>query len=520
MYTARISTTDPHAFPSLGAVLRDSRYTNTDLYLHVEPGRYTEPRALEITTRVMVVPVGGPGTVEVSVSAADSVFVVKGARGALELYGVNVRGGEDAPDSPPIRADRGTRFKAVDSVFTSGTEIEVSGDGTEVDNCRFDGCGLFWKRGTGGFVRDTVFRGAALLFWRAVDPTVSGVRFSDHDKSAVVVSESSVAVTDCVVTDVGKPDGSAVFVKDGADATFTDLSISAGRGRAVVVSGEGTRASLTSCRIDNPGDWAVAAANATVTADGLTVQNTRAPGVYLLGSRFTGRGLVFERLGSVAVAGSQSRIELSDVEIRDARRGTGLCGRGVYLSKGRLEADGIRASDLDGDLVSATDAEVSLASVRAERVRGVLRAKENSTLTVRGLEAVDSEQYVLAAEEGATVRVSDSLLTGGTSEPVHSRGADVTLVSVTVSGSGAVGAVVEDGGLITLDDTVLRDGRGVGLRVRDTTSRARLVRSRITGNAGAGVHAPPDADVEMCDVMLRDNGEGDHVSLREERTAG
>ena len=88
MYTARVSQTDPHAFPSLRAVLRDARYANTDLYLHVEPGHYTEPYALEITTRVMVVPVGGPGTVEISVDSVDSVFVVTGDRAALELYGV------------------------------------------------------------------------------------------------------------------------------------------------------------------------------------------------------------------------------------------------------------------------------------------------------------------------------------------------------------------------------------------------------------------------------------------------
>lgn len=60
MYTARVSQTDPHAFASLRAVLRDARYANTDLYLHVEPGRYAEPYALQITSRVMIVPVGGP----------------------------------------------------------------------------------------------------------------------------------------------------------------------------------------------------------------------------------------------------------------------------------------------------------------------------------------------------------------------------------------------------------------------------------------------------------------------------
>ncbi|QVJ01293.1 hypothetical protein KGD82_24640 [Nocardiopsis eucommiae] len=141
MYTARISPSDPRAFASLRAVLHDPRHAGTDLYLHLEPGLYTEPHCLEITTRVMVVPVAGPGSVEIAVQGDDSVFAVAGERASLELYGVHVRG---AAGHPGVRTAPGTRFRAIDTVFSSGS-LKIHGDGTEIVNCRFeDGGSTGW----------------------------------------------------------------------------------------------------------------------------------------------------------------------------------------------------------------------------------------------------------------------------------------------------------------------------------------------------------------------------------------
>lgn len=567
MYTARVSKTDPHAFPSLRAVLRDARYANTDLYLHVEPGHYTEPYALEISTRVMVVPVGGPGTVEISASAPDSVFVVKGDRGALELYGIHVRGRRDAPGRPTILAEQGTRFKAVDSVFTSGAEIEVMGDGTEVVNCRFDGCGLFWKRGTGGFVRDAVFRGAALLFWQAVNPTVSSVRFSDHDHSAVVVAESSVTVTDCAMTGTGPPDGASVFVKEGADARFTDLSISDSPGAAVFATGEGTRialdrlnlagwkhtkvgvgvgpgaeAVLTSSRIDAEGAVVpvMSVKKGSATVRDLVVENTGMEGLLVKDGRLTGRGLVFRGLAKPGITAVGSRIELSDVEFAGGLPDSEAPASGFYLSDCRLEADGVRASDLNGTVLMTSGGRATLTSVSTERVKYVVMAGEDSTVAVRGARVGENWGTAFLAGENSTVTVHDAritenrgsafsarrggsltavdaLVSGTEREACWADGGSLTLTSVTVSGATGPGAVAGQGGELTLEDTVIRDGNEAGIRVLDAKSRAALLRSRITGNALAGVRAHPEAAVERQDTVLRYNGGGDRAHVREEQ---
>jgi hypothetical protein len=545
MYTARVSQTDPHAFASLRAVLRDARYANTDLYLHVEPGRYTEPYALEITSRVMIVPVGGPGTVEVSVASADSVFTVKGDRGALELYGIHVRGRLDAPGSPTVLAGRGTRFKAVDCVFTSGPEVEVNGDGTEVVNCRFDGCGLYWKRGTGGFVRDADFHGASLLFWRAVNPTVSSVRFTDHDQAALILAESSAAVTDCVMTGCGKPDSGSIVLRDGAQARFTDLSISAGPGAAILAGHEGTRitvsglsltgwthekagivvgrgaeASFTSGRIDAAGaaSTAVAVNGGSVTVEDLVFENIGEQAFSVMDGRLSGRGLVCRRLGSYAIMAQRSRIELADVEFTETLPGARAHASGFFLAESRLDADGVRASELTGVVIlTSDDSRATLTSLSAERVRRAVLADGTSTVTVHGARVTESRGAAFTTNDRGCLTVVDALVSGAEDTAVWVKGGSLTLTSVTVSGSAWDGAAVEEGGELTLEDTVVRDGHGTGVSVRGAKSRATLIRSRVTGNAGAGVRAHPDAVVEVRDAVLRDNGGGDRVCAEGER---
>ncbi|GAA1464931.1 right-handed parallel beta-helix repeat-containing protein [Nocardiopsis exhalans] len=541
MYTARVSQTDPHAFASLRAVLRDARYANTDLYLHVEPGRYAEPYALQITSRVMIVPVGGPGTVEISV-AADSVFVVKGDRGVLELYGIHVRGGTDTSDSPTVLAEQGSRFKAVDSVFTSGTEVEVNGDGTEVVNCRFDGCDLYWKRGTGGFVRDAVFRGAGLTFWRAVNPTVSSVRFSDYDQGSLTIADSSVTVTDCVMTGFGKAKGGSLIVKDGSDARFHNLSITGSPDYSVLAVGEGTRVafngfsltawtneksgiaiglgaevSFAASRIDAVGAASTAVTvseRGTVTVEDLVVENTGAQAFFVKESRLSGRGLVCRRLGSYAIAALRSRIELADVEFTAMLPGAENDASGFYLSDSRLDADGARASDLTGAVIlTSDDSQATLTSVSAERVWKPVMALGISTVRVHGARVTESGAAAFSTNDRGSLTVVDALVSGTGDTAVWSRGGSLNLTSVTVSGTAGAGAAVEEGAELTLEDTVVRDGHGVGVSVRGPKSQVKLLRSRITGNAGAGLQTHPETVVETQDTVIRDNEGGDRAHL-------
>lgn len=542
MYTARISPSDPHAFASFGAVLHDPRHAHTDLYLHAEPGVYTEPRCLEITTRVTVVPVAGPGSVEIVAEGGDSVFAVTGERAALELYGVQVRG---ASGHPGVRTGPGTRFRAIDTVFSSGSQLRIHGDGTEIVNCRFEGGGLHWLGGAGGVLRDTHFRNAYLAFKDADGPAVSSVAFSNLVIGAFGIVGSTVTVTDCTMVNAEVDADFTLGITRGSDVRVTGLSISGGGSSGVMVTGEGTRAVLTDFRVSDWGEdrYGIAvgtgsvahlssgrisdsastgmAVKGTVTADRLGFENVRSTNVLVQGGHLTGRGLRFEGMGQAAILAFESRVELSDVEFADAHPDSylpssesSLYGRGVHVRGSRLEADGLRGTDLAGPVATVTGSEAVLASLSSERTRGTVLAEEGSTVTVRGLEAAGDHGAAVRSRTGSTVEVVDARVSDVSGVALAAHEASLSLTSGEVSGAKGAGALADDGGTVTLEDVVIRDGRHAGLGAADATSRVAAARCRITGNAGAGVRAHPDAVVETRDVTFQDNGGGDreHVS--------
>ncbi|MFE1167815.1 right-handed parallel beta-helix repeat-containing protein [Nocardiopsis sp. NPDC058789] len=540
MYTARISPSDPRAFASLRAVLHDPRHAGTDLYLHLEPGLYTEPHCLEITTRVMVVPVAGPGSVEIAVQGDDSVFAVAGERASLELYGVHVRG---AAGHPGVRTAPGTRFRAIDTVFSSGS-LKIHGDGTEIVNCRFEDGGLHWLGGAGGVLRDTHFHNAFLAFKDAVGPTVASVEFSNLVMGAFAVVRSTVTVTDCAMTNGGVDADFSLGITQGSDVRVSGLSISGGGSGGVMVTGEGTRAVLTDLRVSDWGEerYGIAvgtgaeahlssgrisdatstamAVKGTATADGLSFENVRTTNVLVERGHLRGRRLRFRGMGQSAILAFDSRVELSDVAFEDAHPDSylppaesDLYGRGVNVRGGRLEADGLRGTDLAGPVALVTGSEAALTSVTSERTRGAVLAEEGSTVTVRGLEATGDHGAAVRARTGATVEVVDARVSDVSAVALAAHEASLSLTSVEVSGAKGVGVLADEGGTVTLEDVVIRDGRHAGVGAADGTSRVEAVRCRIAGNARAGVRAHPHAVVETRDVTFRDNGGGDREDV-------
>jgi hypothetical protein len=82
-------------------------------------------------------------------------------------------------------------------------------------------------------------------------------------------------------------------------------------------------------------------------------------------------------------------------------------------------------------------------------------------------------------------------------------GAELTLLGCEVTGSGADGIAVEDGGLNAVRSRV-RDGRGHGVRV-GRQGRGALNACEVTGNAGDGVRVEGDRAVRVVECVVADN---------------
>ncbi|WP_211719277.1 right-handed parallel beta-helix repeat-containing protein, partial [Nocardiopsis sp. MG754419] len=533
-----MSQSDPHAFPTLGAAVRAPLYADADLYLHVEPGHYVEREIVAVTRRIQVVPTRGPGTVEVSVGRDTNVFRVR-PQGHLELYGVRVRG--DDGEYPPVYVDEGARFTSVDCVFASGNRLGLNGRSHEVVNCRFEGSGVRWSNG-GGTLRDSVFENASLYLLQGASPRVENVRFHGaHARfHSLFVSAAAPVISDCELVDCGTRDSaSAVWVEDGATPRFTGLSVRAAQGWPVRVRGKGTRAEFTRLRVDGGRDggasvyvWSeaeatlddaevrsastdgVSVSNAAVTFTDLVVEGLGGAGLYVEDGRVTGRGLRIEDLLGNGINLSKSRARLEDVVVRGHRMGAVKGVHGIAVTGGRSELKGVRAESLVGGCLGVYGAEVSLEGLTGVEVHGGIMARDDATVEVRGLEISGSEGNVLHVSTGSGVNVSAARISDCAYDSAHVKGARLVLRSSTVTGSRGQGVAVDEGGVVTIEDTEIRDGAKSGLFVADAECRARLLRCRVTGHKYKGVEADAEASVHLEETELADNKGGDDVRAR------
>ncbi|WP_017588261.1 AAA family ATPase [Nocardiopsis ganjiahuensis] len=526
MITVRVSKTDPRAFPSLGAAVRDPRWPGTDLYLQVDAGHYVEPRVVVVNRKLVVVPSQGPGTVVVSGAQDSNVFNVKGE---LELYGVQVL--SDSERYPPVFTHEGTRFKAVDCLFRSTTRVTLGGRAHELVNCTFEGAGVFCTEGSSQ-IRDSVFREATLTVGEGVSLEAGPVEFTGGHPTwnNLNIKGGSVTVTDCNITNGGARDRPAVMVAGGARARFANLSVTGQKWIPVFVKGKDTRADFTDLTVDGgvDGRGSVTFAQetsgsvdggkvtkartvafymdkATVTLNDVTCEDMEGSGLRIEGGKVTARGLTLRRFGQNGVRVIDAHAELSDVEIRDHRTGTekGLFGIGVERS--RITLEGSRVSGLVGAAVGIMESEATLRDITANHTEGGIVALNDSTVRILGMEASEIDGNILSAESGAFVEVTDADLSDCSFDSVHVKGARLVMRSSTVSRSSGQGIGVTEGGIVTLEDTSIRDGEDHGIMIVDSDSRARLVRCEVTGHQGKGVHAHEDATVIREGTSVTEN---------------
>ena len=543
MHTVRVSQSDPGAFRSLGAAVRAPLYAGTDLYLHVDPGHYVEDEIIAVTRRILVVPTQGPGTVEITRSTVGNVFRVKPG-GRLELYGIRVEGG--AGEFPPLYVDEGAHLKTVDCVFHCNIRLGLNGRSHEVVNCRFEGAGILWTKG-GGIVRDCVFDGAVLTLEGGASPTVERVRFhgSSGDYHSLFVSDCAPTIADCEFRDCGASGVYSVWVEKGARPKFTDLTVEGNRGWPVRVTGSGTWAKFTRLRVIGGAEGgdsvyvldgaevelddarverapanAVCAVESTLTFSDLVVKGVEGAALHTKEGRVNGRGLRAFDLGGNAGNFVKSRVNLTGLELAEHRSGVSEGVFGVYVSGGSGEFKGTRGRDLKGACFGVHDARIFVTDLVGERVAGGILAQDDATVEAHGVEMAGPEGNTFHVSAGARMEVTDARIVDGAFDNAYVKGARLVLRSSILSGSRGHGVSALEGGVLTLEDTEIRDGAMSGIMVVDAESRARLVRCKVTGHENKGVEAHDEAVVHLEDTELVDNKGGDEIRAKAKAAEG
>ncbi|WP_233515764.1 AAA family ATPase [Nocardiopsis sp. L17-MgMaSL7] len=530
-----MSKTDPRAFASLGAAVRDPRFSGMDLYLQVDPGHYVESRRVVVRHKVLVVPSQGADTVRISVNTDTNVFDVEGD---LEIYGVHVQG--HSKRYPPMYVGDGARLKAVDCRFESSTRQGFLGVFQEVVNCRFEGGGVVWKEG-GGHLRDCVFTDASLNVESGATPEVSSVEFygGDGTWATLRISDASPTIFRCSLNGSGGGDVPAVFVLNGANARFSDLVVSGDVGAPIRVRGSGTRAVFTGLRVSggrpdsdslfvweggeaSVSDARISASPATalgvrdgaLTLADVTVKGARVHALSGEDSRVKGTRLVLSEAGGNTVWSDGGQLELDDVRITGqvSAEGAGVGGLGGRGS--RVTVNGLRVSGVPGPAAILSECRATLNDVTVEDVFGGILARENSTVTVRAMRDSGNPGNSLHLGSGAHLEVSDAELEGNAVDAVYVAGARLAMRSSTVSRSEGQGVSVLEGGVVTLEDCTIRDGAMAGVLIVDESSRARLVRCTVTGNELQGVDAHEDALVHQEDTTVSDNKGDERVQVQ------
>ncbi|SIO90404.1 right-handed parallel beta-helix repeat-containing protein [Nocardiopsis sp. JB363] len=537
MITVRVSKTDSAASSSLGQVLRDPRYTGSDLYLRVEPGDYVEPQAVGVLRRVVVAPTEGAGSVTVTATNETNVFNVhKG--GDLELHGVSVRSSSD--EYPPLYVQEGARLRAVDCVFTSPRRVTVTGAHAEVVGCRFEDSGLLWD-GSEGFVRDCYFAGAVIAVQGACSPKVSGTIFTGaHDDwHTLYVAGASPEVSDCALVD-----GGGIYVRDRAAPEFTDVRVTGSRDWPVRVY-ERSRADFTRLVVESPdkaetdaffvhGDsestlrdceilgstrTGLAIEGGRLTVRGLTVDDAAADAVLIDGGEATVTDLRCDRVGKAALlVADGARVTVSGMSVAESVQE----GRGAIAAvRSRFEVTDLRVSRWHGPMAIVVGGTGIFEDIVGHDVGSGIHSREDATITVRGMVLRDAREDGLNILDGTEVRLVDADLSECGEDGVYVQGGYVTVRSSTFSGSGERGVRVGEGGVAALEDTAIRDGRGDGLMVEDG-GRVRLVRCTVSGNDDEGLWAAAGASVYLEDSTFSGNrgGDGERVVARSAGAAG
>ncbi|MFD3686504.1 AAA family ATPase [Nocardiopsis sp. NPDC058631] len=530
MYTVRVSQTNPYAFSSLGAALRDPRYANRDLYLHVEPGHYSESEVIGVKQHVIVVPTHGPGTVTVS-AGATNVFNVR--KGRLELHGVRVR--NTTTEYPPVYAHPKVSFKAVDCSFFSDSRIHAKEARVEFFNCSFEGGGVYAINSTGK-MGDCGFTKAVLTITGPGTPDVARTTFAGgHDTwHTLYVANASPSITDCTLTDCGGDTVQAVHVQDSAAPRFTNLAITGDRGWPVRVTGRskaeftrlrvnGGRAggdsvfawdesemTVSDVRITNAKGNALAVREGSLTVRDLVVEDAGQAGLCGENAKVSGERLSFARVSGAGIYLTGCRTALSDVELRESPPEALEKTAAFVAHKGRFEVTRLRASQ-STMMAYILDARGSLTDLDGEDVEGGLLVTEDSTVTVNAMAITNCRGNALYLNDGSTAEVDKARLSDCTPHGVHVRGdSRLVLRSSAVSGCASAGIAATEGAVVTLEDTTVRDGKSSGLTVHDT-SRVRLVRCTVSGNADEGVNSATTAIVQVEDTEITGNGDKDQV---------
>ncbi|MFC3996041.1 AAA family ATPase [Nocardiopsis sediminis] len=530
MQTVRVSQTDPWAFPGLAQALQEPVFSGADLYVHIDPGHYTEP-LLKIDRHVIVVPAAGPGTVTIARGGDDgNVFRV---HGRLETYGLAVRG--DSPEYPVVYVDPAGSFKAVDCTFDAPRDITAKDARMDLERCVFAGSGAYFL-GSGGSVSGCRFDTGMLSVSAGGSPVVNDCEFTGcRGLNTVYITGGSPVIRDSRISDGGTATSPAVYIGEKSKAELHNCVIDGDHGRAVHVTG--STAVLSGCRVTGGGDGensvhvvqdsdvtladcdvtdsprvAVMCHGADLVCTDVRITRPAASAIGVIGGTARLTGVHISDAGLNGVLIQDARVTASDVRVQGGRSPDHA---GVHLDRARLELRDAEIADSAATAVLIRDSStLTMEQVVVKDTVYGIQAQADSTLKVTGgdiracsytgilvggasqAEVVRSAVTACAEEavraDHGTLRLRDSTVTGRMSIGIAATGeSTVTVEGCTVSGSSRSAAYLDDGTRFQLIGCTLEVDEGLAIEGEDHPG-LRLERTEVTGAAGR-VRARADA---------------------------
>ncbi|TDQ50248.1 AAA family ATPase [Actinorugispora endophytica] len=522
MHTVRVSQSRRRAPSGLAEVLDAPEHSGADLYLHVEPGYYTSTGLHAIRRHVVVVPTDGPGTVTVSVPDSN-VFNVYGGR--LELHGITVR--NDSEEYPPVYVHPEAGFTAVGCLFESPSRTTLNGARAEISRCRFARGGLSLEQ-SGGTVSDTSFAEASLKVSGACSPTLRRLHFSGPCDSNVlhVTGQASPSVLDCVISDAGSDAYPALCVDGKASAKITDCTVTGNRSLPVRVTGGASAAftrlrvdgglrdhtsvtvdgeaviHLTDCEISNAPQGAIAAVSSVVTVAGLRVRDSGLTAVFVEGGRLKADEVRIERSAQNGLVLRDTRATLADVVVESspsAQRDN--TPPGVHVERTRFEATGLRVADAPSIGLQVLESTATLRSAAFEQTSTALVVRDDSTVTIEGLDVSDSTGNGLDLGSGSHAEVTDARIDGCGNDSVHVSKSRLILRHSEIRAPRTLSLAVCEQANVTVEDTALSGGRDGSVFLKEAT-RLRLVRCSVDGNEGPGIGGDSETALQLEDTTV------------------
>ena len=135
-----------------------------------------------------------------------------------------------------------------------------------------------------------------------------------------------------------------------------------------------------------------------------------------------------------------------------------------------------------------------------------LATASQATLTLADCTVWNNEHEGIYQNVGGTLTLLNTTVSGSTLYNVHNQGGVLTVINSTISGGGAFqpefAAGVRSTGQLTMLNSTVSDGQGVGIHSGDVTGMATLTNCTVSGNARGDIEAREGATVTLASTIV------------------